>query len=120
MPYTEVQVEPNDNTPMSAHQVYKNLALPFRVAAVTLYEGEPEGARYEVTGWSGAGGGTPVDAYAVEVEDSSSGSAYVVYGGDCGVRLRPAGSGADWDLNDAAQVGETHLVLADREDIVEA
>lgn len=118
--YTYVQVEANENTPMSASQVYKNITEPFRVAMVRLYEGEPGGALYEIAGWSSRDGGTPTDAFAVQVEDSSAGAAYVVYGGDLGVRLRPAGSGAPWDVNDAGQVGETHLVLADLDDIVAA
>ena len=59
----------------------------------------------------------PVEAYAVQVEDSSEGSAYVVYGGDWGLRLRPIESEAPWSLDDPNQSGETHLVLADREDL---
>jgi len=115
--YTHVEVEANANTPMSASQVYKNLGDPFPVTAVRIYEGEPEATRYAVTAWSSAGGGSAAPAYAVQVEDSSEGSAYVVYGGDWGVRLRPAGSDAAWSIDDNAQFGETHLVLADREDI---
>ena len=113
--FTYVQVDPNDNCPMSASQVYKNLGAPFRVSAVRIYEGEPDGTLCAVTGWSRDGA---VDAYAVRVEDSSAGAAYVVYGGDWGIRLRPADVSTDWDLTDATQWGETHLVLADADDIV--
>ena len=113
--YTRVEVEPNANCPMAASQVYKNLGEPFRVGAVRIYEGEPEGRLCAVTGWSAEG---PAQAYAVRVEDSSAGAAFVVYGGDWGVRLRPAASDTPWSLDDAEQWGETHLVLADAEDIV--
>ena len=115
--YTHVEVETNANTPMSASQVYKNLGEPFLVTAVRIYEGAPEATRYAVTGWSSADDGSAVAAYAVQVEDSSEGSAYVIYGGDWGIRLRPVDSDAAWSIDDAAQFGETHLVLADREDI---
>ncbi len=118
--YTQVQVDPSDNCPMSAQQVYKNLDAPFPVSQVRIYEGEPEGVLYAVTGWSSEGGGTPVPAYAVQVEDSSEGSAYLVYGGDYGLRLRPVDSDDAWSLDASDQFGETHLVLADREDLIEA
>ena len=118
--YTHVEVEPNDNTPMMAMQVYKNIGQPFRVAKVRLFEGEPEGKLCAVSGWSSAGEGSAVDAYAVRIEDSSEGSAYLVYGGDWGIRLRDAGDVEPWSIEAASQWGETHLVLASIEDIVAA
>jgi len=118
--YTHVDVEANDNTPMMAQQVYKNLGVPFRVARVRIFEGDPDGRLFAITGWSSADGGSPVPAFAVQVEDSSAGAAYLVYGGNWGVRLRPAASEAAWNLGDADQFGETHLVLASLEDITPA
>ncbi len=116
--FTYVQVEAGDNCPMSANQVFKNLAEPFRVARVRIYEGEPEGRLYAVTGWSSAGDGATCAAFAVQVEDSGAGAAYVVYGGDRGLRLRPADSKLGWSIDEPDQFGETHLVLADRDDII--
>jgi hypothetical protein len=118
--YTHIEVEANENTPMMAQQVYKNLGLPFRVRQVLIYEGEPEGTLHDIAGWSSAGGGSPVGAYAVHIEDSSAGDAYLIYGGDWGVRLRPAGSDQPWSIDDAEQFGETHLVLASDEDLTRA
>lgn len=120
MEYTHVEVEPNPNSLMSANLVFKNLREPFRVTAVRIYEGEPEGRLCAIAGWSSAGGGTPVEAFAVQVEDSGSGTGYLVYGGDWGVRLGPADAGGDWDADDGEQWGETHLVLADAADLVAA
>jgi len=118
--YTRVEVEANDNSLMSADQVYRNMGDPFRVKQVRIYEGEPEGKLCAVTGWSSDDGGRPVEAYAVQIEDSSQGSAYLVYGGDWGVRLAPADSDGRWSMEDPVQWGETHLVMADLEDIVAA
>jgi hypothetical protein len=118
--YTYIQVDANDNTPMSASQVYKNLGMPFPVKAVLIYEGEPQGTPYEVVGWSSLMGGVPSIAYAVQIEDSSEGSAYVVYGADCGIRLRPLGSDAEWSLDNTDQLGETHLVLASLDELTPA
>lgn len=115
--YTHIDVESNDNTPMMAQQVYRNIGLPFAVTHVRLYEGEPEGKLCAITGWSSADGGTETKAYAVKIEDSSEGMAYLVYGGDWGVRLRPAESEAAWSLEDFDQWGETHLVIADEADL---
>jgi hypothetical protein len=113
--YTEIRVDPNDNCPMAAQQVYRSVGDPMRVARVRIYEGQPVPVEYEVTGWSSRG---PVDAYAVQVEDSSAGQAFLVYGGEWGLRLRPIGTDAGWNLGAADQFGETHLVLADLEDLI--
>ena len=118
--FTRIEVEPNDNSLASANLAFKNLSDPFRVARVRIFDGQPDGTLYEVTGWSSAGDGRPVDANAVQVEDSGAGAAYVIYGGDWGIRFKPAGSSAAWSAVDQDQWGETHLVLADPEDIVAA
>ena len=118
--YTYVEVESNPNSAMSASQVFRNVTTPFRVAHVRIYEGEPGGQLCASTGWSSKDNGSPADVYAVRIEDSSEGEAFLIYGGDWGVRLRPAGSDAAWSHDDAAQWGEPYLVLADAEDIVSA
>ena len=94
--YTRVEVEASDNCPMSANLAFKNLTDPFRVVAVRIFDGELGGALYAVTGWSSEGGGSPIDAFAAQVEDSGAGAAYLVYGGDWGLRLRPLEAGGDW------------------------
>lgn len=115
MEYTEVHVDANDNCPMSAQQVYRNRGTPRQIERVRIFEGGPDGVLYAVTGWEEHG---PVPAYAVGIEDSSAGSAFLVYGGSWGLRLRPLASDTPWDLGAADQFGETHLVLADEEDVV--
>jgi hypothetical protein len=115
--YTRVDVEPNDNTPMMAQQVYKNIGAPFPISHVRVYEGEPEGRLCAITGWSSSESGPEAPVYAVQVEDSSAGAAFLVYGGDWGVRLRPAESEGPWSLDDAGQWGETHMVLSSEDDL---
>jgi hypothetical protein len=118
--YTYVDVESNPNSPMSANQVFYNIDLPFRVAQVRIFEGEPEGQLCAITGWSSKNDGSPVDALAVRIEDSSQGEAILIFGGDWGVRLRPAEDDAAWAHENGSQWGEPYLVLADAEDIVRA
>lgn len=114
--YTHIDVESNANSPMMANMVFHNLSEPARVVKLRLYEGIQEGKVFWVTGWSSEGGGTPCDAYAVQVDDSGSGEGYLIYGGDWGVRLRPLDA-PEWSIEAPEQWGETHLVLADRADI---
>jgi hypothetical protein len=102
---------------MSAFQIYRNMAEPFLVKRVRIFEGGDAGRLCAVTGWTSEDGGRPSDAYAVKVEDSSAGVAYLVYGSEWGIRLAPADAAVDWDTKDSDQWGETHLVLADVEDI---
>jgi hypothetical protein len=116
--FTHIEVEANESCPRSANMVYSNMTNPRPIDRVRIFDGTPGGAVYAVTGWSSRDAGTPVGAYAVQVEDSGAGAAFVVYGGDWGVRLRPVDSINDWDTSDKDQWGETHLVLADAEDLL--
>jgi hypothetical protein len=115
--YTRVEVEASANSPMSAYQVYRNSGEPFPIERVRIYEGGPQARLYAVTGWSSEDGGRPARCFAVRIEDSSEGTAYLVYGADWGIRLAPAGGSPHWDVDAPDQWGETHLVLADRADI---
>jgi len=56
----------------------------------------------------------------VRIEDSSQGEAFLIYGGDWGVRLRPADNDGAWAHENGSQWGEPYLVLADAEDILSA
>jgi len=116
--YIHLEVESSHNNPMSANLVFKSWSEPFRVAFVRIFDGEPAGRLCAVTGWSSENGGSAVDAYAASVSDSGSGTAFLVYGGDLGIRLRPADAEAPWDVANPDQWGETHLVLADAEDLI--
>ena len=118
--YTYVEVESNPNSAMSASQVFHNIDSPFRVVQVRIFEGEPGGQLCAIVGWSSENGGTAVAAHAVHIEDSSQGQAFLIYGGDWGVRLRPAENKDAWAHENGSQWGEPYLVLADAEDIVSA
>jgi hypothetical protein len=67
-------------------------------------------------------GGGFVEARAVKIADSGAGFAYLIYGGDGGIRLRPAehdlSTGHPWSLDDPLQWGESHMVLSDAEDVI--
>jgi hypothetical protein len=96
--FIDVFVEPNDNAPDGCGLRFKSEAEPRGVRRIEL-----DGAWHDVVGWSSAGGGSACAAQAALVEDSTAGTAMLVYGGDWGIRLTPVGGGA--------AVGESHLVL---------
>jgi hypothetical protein len=50
-------------------------------------------------------------ASAVQVEDSSAGSAWLIFGGAWGLRFRPEGSTNAWSTKDSSQWGVPFLVL---------
>lgn len=50
-------------------------------------------------------------AFAVVVDDSGAGTAWLVYGGAWGIRYRTAGNTDPWSLKDANQWGEPFKVL---------
>src|SRR5882672_2747132 len=56
-------------------------------------------------------GGSFVPAYATQVEDSSAGSAWLIFGGSWGLRFRPAGQKVPWSLEDKNQWGEPFKVF---------
>jgi hypothetical protein len=45
-------------------------------------------------------------------EDSGEGVVLLIYGGNEGLRMQPAGSGDAWELGNSVQWGEACLMLA--------
>lgn len=111
-----IDVSAGENCPYSLQLVFSQLEAPRPVRQVRLYHRVAGGALYDVTGWTAEE--APCPALCAVVEDSGQGRAFLVYGGEGGLRLRPAGSGAPWELSASDQWGESHLLLADREDVV--
>ena len=115
-----VEVEASENCPDSLQLVFSALEEPKPVSQLRLYHEIGTGAFYDLTGWTAAG--QPCPALGVAVEDSGQGRAYLIYGGDGGLRMRPATSDPSpdriWSLNDPSQWGESHMVLSDQKDII--
>ncbi len=65
--------------------------------------------------WCDAAGveldGTFGPAYAQRVEDSSDGTAWLIFGGEWGLRFKPSNASTEWSLNDKTQWGKPFLVL---------
>ena len=113
-----LEIEENDNCDYMPMQVYEARAGPVPVPRVRLYELDRPHGVYLVTGWDSRESGTPTQAMYVPVSDSGQAEVHLVYGGDWGVRLKPADSDEEWDADSPNQWGEPYLMLTDRADIL--
>ena len=110
-----LDVEEGPNQPLSLQLVFSALEPERHVLRVRTYDrGDTNGTWHDVVAWNNDG--TSKIATGVKVEDSGQAYAYLIYGGDGGVRLRPAGS-ADWAIAAPGQWGESHLLLTEDQDI---
>ena len=107
--FIDVEVEAGNNCDYSLHRVFSVVSDPREVAQVEAPGVRGSVGLFDVTGWTSEG--APCPAYAAVVEDSGEGHALLVYGGDDGIRLRPAGSAEPWSLDSPEQSGEPCLLL---------
>ena len=89
-----LDVEAGDNCPYSMQLMFSGLEEPRTVQQVRLYVKPGPGELYDLIGWNNEG--EPSPAQSIKVEDSGQGHAYLIMGGDGGLRFRPA---------DGAQLG---------------
>ena len=107
--FLEVDVSESANCSLSMVRVFDAMQEPVQVSKIMASDPGGNDLMCDVTGWSSEAG--PCPAYAALVEDSGEGVAMLIYGGDEGIRLKPAGSPEGWDLNSPAQWGEACLLL---------
>lgn len=112
------EIEENPNCRGSDMMRYREIGPARKVVQLRLYHEAPEGKLYDVTGWSDQAGSPAVPATIRPVEDSGSGIAYLLQGGNCGLRFKPADPAAPWNLSDPSQWGEPYLLLGDLQDLV--
>ena len=112
-----IEVESNENCEASFFARFKEAGPARPVIQVRLYERNPAGEWYSVTGWSDDSHTPECPAYAQRIEDSGSGLAHLVYGGIYGLRFKPADVEEPWSLESVHQWGETHLSLSSEGDL---
>jgi hypothetical protein len=112
-----LEVESNDNCETSVFARFKEAGPARLVSQVRLYDRNPAGKWYWITGWSDDQDHPPCPAYAQVVEDSGSGLAHLVYGGLYGLRFKPVDAEEPWSLKSSAQWGEAYLSLASDRDL---
>ena len=112
-----VEVEGNDNCETGFFGRFKEVGPALTINQVRLYDRNPTGQWYWVTGWSDDQQSPTCPAYAQLVEDSGAGVTCLVFGGIYGLRFKPINSQEPWSLGSPHQWGETHLSLASDRDL---
>ncbi len=110
-----VEVHDNPNCAGPGEVIFCEQGAPRPVAAIRA-EWRGKDAVCDLTGVDE--GGRWVPARACKVEDSGEGTAFLIYGGAWGIRMRPRHfAGESWDLADDRQWGEPHKVYGAEDDI---
>jgi hypothetical protein len=112
-----LEVEDNPNCDGVPQLIFNTMADSRLVAEVLTGDFGKETAFHRVTGWSSENDGSPCPAYAVKIQESGSGEALLIYGGDWGLRLIPSDLNEEWDLNSENQWGENFLSLDDESQV---
>lgn len=112
-----VEVESSENCVDGFFARFKEAGPARQVIQVRLYDRNPAGEWYWVTGWSDDPDRSVCPAHAQPVEDSGAGLAHLVYGGINGLRFKPVAVDEPWSLESANQWGETHLSLSNERDL---
>lgn len=105
--YIEVDIEEGLNC-WPLHKMFETLDLPKPIDTVMAPDINGHDLLCQITGWSQSG---PCQAHAVMVSDSGEGTVTLIYGGDQGIRLKPAGNKECWSLDNQDQWGEPCLLL---------
>jgi hypothetical protein len=112
-----VEVESNKNCEDSVFARFKEIGHTRPINQVKLYDRNPAGEWYWITGWSDNEQTPACPAYAQLVEDSGAGLAHLVYGGVSGLRFKPINIEEAWNLESPHQWGEAYLSLASDRDL---
>lgn len=96
---------------------FKELGPPRRVSHVKSYDRISRGEWCVVTGWCEDADHPFGPAYAQRVEDSGSGSTFIVFGGNWGIRLKLESDTNNWNIEDANQWGEGYLSIGEERDL---
>ena len=112
-----LEVENSENFEGSLFLRFKDVGPAQPLLQVKLYDRFPQGEWCDVVGWTDNEVEPHCFALAQAVEDSGSGVAYLIFGGNCGIRIKLATTKEPWSLESSNQWGESHLLLADFNDL---
>lgn len=113
-----IEVDENDNCEYMPLMLYEAHADAVPVTRVVLDEPGRAPGEYQVTGWSSDNGGAPCTAMYCPVSDSGQAVVHLVFGGDWGIRMKPANSSAEWSIDDPEQFGEPYIMLMDASAVI--
>ncbi len=113
----QIEVEDSANCGGTGQFVYRELG-PIRPVRAIRAEERGREITLEVTGVAKGGGW--VQARGVKIADSGAGFAFLIFGGEWGIRLKPEGYAAGWDFTDPKQWGEPFKIYGEEKDIIYA
>jgi len=112
-----LEIESSQNFEGSLFLRFKELGPAKSLLQVKVYDRSARGEWCDVVGWTDNEVTPCCSAQAQPVEDSGAGFAYLVFGGECGIRLKPIGTDEEWSLDSRNQWGESHLLLSEERDL---
>jgi len=110
-----IEIPDNPNCAAVELRIFHELEPAQRVSQVRLIHDGELPQWYDVTGWTASA--QPCPAWLQKVDDSGDGVAFLLHGGEAGVRLRPAGTREPWSGTVLQQWGEPFLIVGDRADV---
>ena len=109
-----LDIPPNPNCE-ATERVFHDVEAAREITGIRLEREASRVAWYDVTGWTT--GGNPCPALAQKIDDSGEGVAFLIYGGDAGLRFRPADAQEPWNIHNPRQWGESFLIIIDLNDL---
>ena len=110
-----LEIPDNANCETVELRVFHDLTPPQPVSHVRLECSDGAARWCEVTGWTMTGERCP--AVLQKVDDSGEGVAFLLHGGDAGLRLRSVEHAEPWQLQNPRQWGAPFLIIADPADV---
>ncbi len=116
MNHRHIEIKANPNCEESQEFVFNELGTREPIRGILVGD---EGKETECDVIGVGPGGVWIQATAAKVADSSDGIAYMICGGEWGIRLRPEKFRAQpWDLANKNQWGEPYKIYGKKEDIL--
>ena len=110
-----IEIPPNPNCEAVEMRVFHDLDPPRAVTHVRLARDQKTVRWCDVIGWTTTGATCP--ARAQKVDDSGDGVAFLLHGGDAGLRFRPADYSQPWGLHQQEQWGLPFILTTDADDL---
>jgi hypothetical protein len=113
-------IDANGNCAEGGSWRFNDLEPPRPVSRVRLYDTVPAGEWFDVVGWRGDSARPVCEAMMRKIDDSGSGIAYLITGGEWGVRLKPADDPSEWSVQNDRQRGAPYLIAPSINDVKSA